>query len=163
MKMIVLDPGGEEIEPGELAGAGVRDGSGEPRGGDRDERAETRGPALAEDGQGARSIVVQVAPLRRPALRVDRREARAAVEDHADSRAEVLDLFVAQVADDLDRRPLGRRRARTPGGRVEVLEQRVEHRGKPRQLEPGAGQHVARIVHGADDTIPGTWDAWTDA
>ena len=147
MQTIVLDPGGEEIEPGELAGAGVRDGSGEPRGGDRDQRAESRGPALAEGGQRARSVVVQVAPLPRPALRVDRREARAAVEDHADSRPEVLDLLVAQVADDLDRCPLGERRARTPGGRVEVLQQRVEHYGEPRELEPGTGEHVAGIVH----------------
>src|SRR5713101_4418742 len=110
MKTIVLDPGGEEIEPGELAGAGVRDGRGETRGGDRDQRAETRGPALAEGSQRARSVVVQ-------------------------------------VADDLDRCPLGERRARTPGGRVEVLQQRVEHYGEPRELEPGTGEHVVGIVH----------------
>src|SRR6266849_6473574 len=118
MKTIVLDPGGEEIEPGELAGAGVRDGRGETRGGDRDQRAETRGPALAEGSQRARSVVVQVAPLRRPALRVDRFEARAAVEEKADSRPEIPGLFVAQAADDLQLCSHGERRGPPPGGRV---------------------------------------------
>ena len=56
-------------------------------------------------------------------------------------------VLVAQVADDLDRGPLGEHRACTPGGRVEVLQQRVEHYGEPRELEPGTGEHVTGIVH----------------
>src|SRR5580765_4897238 len=111
------------------------------------DESSVRGTSLAKRGQRARSIVVGIASLRRPALRIDRHEAGPVVDGHAKARAEVFHLLVAKVTNDLDGRPLGRRRASAPGRVVEARQQGVEHARESRELGQGAGQDVLRIVH----------------
>src|SRR5437870_7188785 len=88
-----------------------------------------------------------LASLRCPALRINRCEAGAAFDDDAKARAEVFDFLVAQVTDDLDRRPLDGYRVGAPGRFVEVLQQGIEHAWKARELGPGIGQDVQGFVH----------------
>src|SRR5262245_65159961 len=136
----------------------MSDGGGESRWLDRGKRAEARRPALEKRCQGGQPIVVQIAALDRPALRVDRCKAVAAREHHGEPRPEVLDLLVAEMTDDLDGRPLGGRGPRAPGRRIEIGQQSAEHRGEPRQLASGDGENVAGIVHAS---TPPSWTLYS--
>ena len=154
MQAIVLDPGGQDIQAGQIAESTVLDRHhetswSEPRTrvGESVQEAETRSAALAKRRQCSESVVLGIASLRRPALRINRCEAGAAFDDDAKARAEVFDFLVAQVTDDLDRRPLDGYRVGAPGRFVEVLQQGIEHAWKARELGPGIGQDVQGFVH----------------
>jgi hypothetical protein len=147
MQAIVLDPRGENVLARQAAASAMLDHRREARRRDSPEQRETGGAPLAKSRQRSRSVVVEISSLRRPALWIDRREALAAVQNHAEAGAEVFDLLVTQVTHDLDGRPLGRRRACPPGSPVETIQQGVEHERKSRQLGSGAGQDVLEFVH----------------
>src|SRR5439155_876961 len=106
------------------------------------------GPALAERRERGAGIGLAVAPRLRPTGGIARRERRAAVHDDAQASAEVFQLLVAKMANDLDRRPLGRRRTFAPSRGVDVGEQDVEDAWEPRELRARARQQRRRIDHG---------------
>src|SRR5207245_7628883 len=129
VQAIVLDPGGQDIQAGQIAESTVLDRHhetswSEPRTrvGESVQEAETRSAALAKRRQCSESVVLGIASLRRPALRINRCEAGAAFDDDAKARAEVFDFLVAPVTDGLGRPPLDRSRVGAAGRFVEVLQ-----------------------------------------
>jgi hypothetical protein len=124
---------------------------------DAPEKHEARRPPLEECRQSRPRLGVPVAPLDGPAGRVDPLEPLSAVEDRAYARAEVLDLLVSQVADDLYRRPLLRRRPRAPEPLVQAGKHPVQDRGQAPQLparvgEKGSGIGYRRCRHRPDNS-----------
>src|SRR5215831_13244473 len=154
VQAIVLDPGGENVQAREAAGARVRDHGREAGRGGRRQHVEACRPPFPEGRERARPVVLEIATLDRPALGVDRREALAASQRDAEARAEVLGLLVAEMADDLDGRPLGGGRARPPGRQVQIVQQGVEHHRKAPELDPSVRQDVAGLVHGLTPPSP---------
>src|SRR5215467_12992525 len=159
VQAIVLDPGGENVQAREAAGARVRDHGREAGRGGRRQHVEACRPPFPEGRERARPVVLEIATLDRPALGVDRREALAASQRDAEARAEVLGLLVAEMADDLDGRPLGGGRARPPGRRVQIVQQGVEHHRKAPELDPSVRQDVAGVVHGLTPPSPALYSA----
>src|SRR5437762_7462786 len=112
------------------------------------EEREIGGPTLAEHGERRARVGVAIRALLHPALRVDGGKARAAFDDDAQPCAEILRLLVAQVANDLQRRPLRRRRTLAPRHGLEVAEQRVEDAWQPREIRADARHHAREVAHG---------------
>ena len=98
--------------------------------------------------QRSRAVVLEITALDRPALGIDRREALAAGQHHAEARAEVLGLFVTEMTDDLDGRPLRGCRAHSPRPRVEIVQQGIEHQWKACELDARVREDILGLVHG---------------
>src|SRR5258708_5666266 len=142
MEPVVRHPGGEQVEPGQRAEPRVRDGVAKVVRRHAPEEGEIGGPTLAERRERRAWIGVSIRTLLYPALRVDGGEARAAVHDDAQACAEVLRLLVAQVTDDLQRRPLRRRRALAPRRGLEIAEEHVEDAWQPPEIRAAAREHA---------------------
>ena len=139
------DPGDEEIEAGERSQLAEGNRGIEAGGVDPVEVLDACPPAGAERLEDLAGVGVAVSPGFDPAHRVDRREARLAVDDGAEPGAEVLGLLVAQMAEDLDGRPLVVRRAGAGDGRIEIARERVEHVGQALERAAGGGERANRI------------------
>jgi hypothetical protein len=126
---VVRDPGDEEIEAGQRAELAEREGRVEAGGVDRVQVVDAGPPAGADHRQDLGGVGVAVFSGFYPAHRVDRREARLAVDDGAEPGAEVFRLLVAQMAEDLDGRSLVVGRAGAGDGRIEITRERVQHVG----------------------------------
>jgi len=113
MDAVVGHPCRKDVEPREAPELFVRPRSRQRLRRDGGKQVEAALAAGAKRLQHIGQARLSVAPLFGPALRLDRRELARAVHDDAQTGAEVFGLLIAQVAEDLDRRPLVRRRSRT--------------------------------------------------
>src|SRR5437867_120380 len=106
VQAVVAHPGGEEIEAAERAGPGMGHGQVEALGVERPEPGEARAAARPQRLERLARDRLEVPALDGPALGVDRRELRPALDDDTEPGPEIFRLLVAEMAQDLHGRPL---------------------------------------------------------
>src|SRR5215470_18582146 len=142
---VVGNPRGEDVEARKPAEPAVSPRSVERLRLDGTKEVETLLASLAKRRQGFRETHLAIAAFFGPALGLDPHEVARPAHDHAQAGAEVLSLFVAQMANDLHRRPLAGSRPGAGALGVETAEEAVEHPGHVPELS--AGIREERRVH----------------
>src|SRR5215470_12296120 len=145
MDAVVGNPRGEDVEARKPAEPAVSSRSVERLRLDATKEVETLLASLAKRRQGFRETHLAIAAFFGPALGLDPHEVTRPAHDHAQAGAKVLGLFVAQMANDLHRRPLAGGRPGAGALGVETTEEAVEHPGHVPELS--AGIREERRVH----------------